>query len=208
MTLKTTLRIMETVLLFVWTLILLSTSLVAQSRDRDTPTRLTTAVVAGRVTQKGEAHYYSFIGGPGEVKVLLDIAADDASTIIYAEVSDVDGRVVQDSEKSWPYIGADAGMDSKRFVGRYEVRRRQMLVLKVWYGSSFSDGAGHYKVRLEGAVAFDQEGAFDNNSAAPKDTKSTDASCLPKSGILHIVMADGTVQEINLARAKEVSIRP
>jgi hypothetical protein len=207
MTRKTTLRISGTLLWIIATLILLSTSLIAQSRDRDNPTRLTTTIVAGRLAQEGEAHYYSFVGGPGEVKVLFDIAGDDVPTIIYAEVSDVDGRVMGDLEKQsgGSYIGASAGKDSKRFVGRYEVKRQQMLVLKVWLGYN---SPGHYRVRLEGAVAFDQEGASDNSSAAAKDTKSTDASCLPKSGILHIVMADGTVQEINLTRVKEVSIRP
>src|SRR4051812_1866620 len=56
-------------------LMALAVSGLCQSTDLDNPTKLTVNTVAGRLTRNGEAHYYSFVGGPGEVTLKLDGAA-------------------------------------------------------------------------------------------------------------------------------------
>src|SRR5437016_5565939 len=97
--------------------IALSASVAAQSTDRDNPTKLTTEAVAGRLTKNGEAHYYTFIGGPGEVKLLLDIAADEFSALIYAQLADADGRNMENLENPGSTdIGHSVSKDFTRIV--------------------------------------------------------------------------------------------
>ena len=183
-------------------LMALETSGACQATDLDNPTKLTVNAVAGRLARKGEAHYYSFVGGPGEVKLLLDGAATGIAANIYGQLSDVDGRTLTNVEKGLDYTYVTAEKDFRRAVARYEIKRRQILVVKVW-----SDDPALYKIRLDGEVSFDQGGATGGNAPA-RGNLNNDPSCIPKSGILRLVMADDTVQEINLSRVKEISIKP
>jgi hypothetical protein len=188
------------------TLTALAGSAAPQSTDRDNPTRLTANEASGRFSGIAE-HYYSFVAGPGEVKVLLDGKADEHSTTIYAELSDADGRLLTNLEGT---LGGDKVIEAsvtstwERYVARYQVKRRQPLVLKIYTLSN----PGLYKVRLEGAVALGRGGDPPVTAGRGNVVSAGRIDCLPRSGILRIVMNDGTTQEINLSGVRETSLKP
>jgi hypothetical protein len=198
----------------------------AQSTDPDNPVPMTTNVIKGRLFgDKPIAHYYSFIGGPGEIKILFDFVSDDSAQLVAGRLTDADGRTFISIDEEYrkkfgpPYdlVQDIAYPQGLRLIGRYEVKRRQKLVVKVYTWGIINSGV-KYNIRIEGdGVAFNQgstaanttvNNSSANNTAAGNNASVNRASCLPKSGKLRLVMDDGTVQEINLSRVRETSIKP
>lgn len=185
----------------------------AQSTDLDRPTPLTTNEISGRWPgSKAASYFYSFEAGPGQIMLMLDFVVDHDIQNVSGELTDSFGRgfanLDDDQKRSeLSYFTTPKGL---RLVGRYELKRRQKLVVRV---SSEGDAgeviAGKYKVRVEGSgVLFSQESTPPANANTTGSNVDTRVSCLPKIGRLHLVMDDGTIQEINLRRVREASVKP
>ena len=135
----------------------LAGSAVAQSNDPDKPTVMTTNEVKERwPAGAGVAYYYGFEAGPGEVIVMFDFKVDDVVQNVSAQVTDSYGRGLRNLDDKegrsvFSYFTTPAGI---RFVGRYQIKKRQKLVAKIAIEGE-ENIPGAYKVRVDGAgVAF------------------------------------------------------
>lgn len=135
----------------------LAGSAAAQSNDPDKPTVITTKEVKGRwPAGAGVAYYFGFEAGPGEVIVMFDFKVDDVVQNISAQVTDSYGRGLRNLDDKegrsvFSYFTTPAGI---RFVGRYQIKKRQKLVAKIAIEGE-ENIPGAYKVRVDGAgVAF------------------------------------------------------
>jgi hypothetical protein len=218
------LNLLTTVLII---LMALASPATAQSTDPDDPVPMTTNVIKGRLSgDKPIAHYYSFVGGPGEIEILFDFVSDESAQLVAGRLTDADGRTFISIDEEYrkkfgpPYdlVQDIAYPQGLRLIGRYEVKRKQKLVVKVYTWGLINSGV-KYTIRIEGdGASFNQSdaatnNALGNNNSANKtvinnNASGNRASCLPKSGKLRLVMDDGTVQEINLGRVSEASIKP
>jgi hypothetical protein len=168
----------------------------AQSTDMNHPTRMTLGDVKGVGEESERQYYYTFTGGPGEVVVVLDVRSGSAMMV---EVTLLDPAFK-------PLL--KVFQNSGQTIDRVNIPRGQPVIMQV----TAEKGSGSYRVRLTGAVKF-----ADSSTPAPAATTPVAAApattdnrlgCIPKSGILRIEMEDGSAQEINLARARRVFVKP
>jgi hypothetical protein len=195
-------------------LIALTGTVAAQSTDPDHPTPMAANEVTGRWPEgKATSFYYSFVAGPGRVMVMFDFVVDHDLLNVSGELTDEYGRGIGNLDDSMKrselsYFATTKGL---RLVGRYELKTRQKLVVRV---STEGEGdevvPGKFKVRIDGdAVSLSRGGdAPAAGSTSGSATAAGNPANLPGSGRLRLVMDDGTVQEINLGRVREASIRP
>jgi hypothetical protein len=199
----------------------------AQSTDLDHPTPMTTNEVKGRYPKgKGASYFFSFEGGPGEVRIMLDFLPDQNFASISGQLTDAYGRPFASLDPASPGLDLSEGTElhyfanekGQRLIGRYAIKQRQKLVVRISISGDDIAG-GRYKVRVEGdGVTFNDSGSAGVNSAGTVTSTNNPAinnppasnrpSCLPTTGKLRLVMDDGTVQEINLGRVREVSVKP
>ncbi|MBL8186464.1 MAG: hypothetical protein JNK38_00570 [Acidobacteria bacterium] len=162
----------------------------AQSTDRDSPTKLTSPEISGFVDSKSAEnnYFYSFVAGPGEVVITLDISKVNSDASIRYEIFDEDA-------KSLIYDDAVAfGSSEERKIKRFVLSRKVLLILKISPGHIWGRReSGRFRLRISGAV--------DLSSAAS-------LACLPKQGILRIKMKDGSIKEIDLKQTDEITIQP
>ncbi len=154
----------------------------AQSTDLDHPTPLTTNEVKGRYPKgKGASYFFSFEGGPGEVKVMLDFYPDELFANISGQLTDSYGRPFASLDPASPGLDLTQGKElhyfataqGQRLVGRYAITRRQKLVVRITI-SGDDIAAGRYKVRVEGdGVTFNES---DSSTSTPSGTASANNS--------------------------------
>ena len=135
--------------MLVMSLLLLMTaagSVVAQSTDRDHPTPLTSAEVAGDADGSGNEYFYSFVAGPGKVTITLDVKSSDGTVAIPYELLD------KNADKAiicCAFAQADSTGETGRSVESAKLERRQTVILHLTMNKIFR---GTYKVRLSGAT--------------------------------------------------------
>ncbi len=183
----------------------------AQSTDLDHSTPMTTNEVKGRwQTGKAVSYFYSFEAGPGEVMVMFDFKPDRSLLNVSAELTDVFGRGIgnQDDSLKRSVLSYFATPEGERLVGRYELKRRQKLVARISIEGDEVETPGSYKIRVSGdGLAFSENNSSSSNNSS-NNTGVDKNMILPKNGKLRLLMDDGTIQEINLSRVKEATIKP
>jgi len=116
------------------------------STDRDHPTRLRSGEVRGTGPGREEhvRYYFSFLGGPGEVKVTFDFTASigysrqATATLFNQDFEKIDGL----------FIGLNPG-ETERKVKRIQVSQQQTMIVELYLS-----GTGGFLLRFEGAVRF------------------------------------------------------
>ncbi|MEP7338624.1 MAG: hypothetical protein ABI977_12870 [Acidobacteriota bacterium] len=165
-------------------------SVVAQSTDRDNPTKLTSPEISGIVDSRSAKSnfFYSFTAGPGEVAITLDVFKTGQYASARYEIFDEDARsLVDDTGDAWT-------SSESRKIKRFVLSRKVSLILKITPGQIWGGGeSGKFRLRISGAV--DLSG-------------STSPACLPKQGVLRIKMKDGSIKEIDLKQSDEITIQP
>jgi hypothetical protein len=132
----------------------------AQSTDPDKPTTMTSNEVKGRwPAGAGVAYYFGFEAGPGEVIVMFDFKVDDVVQNVAAQVTDAYGRGLRNlddkqGQSVFSYFTTPKGI---RFVGRYQLKKRQKLVAKIAIDGE-ENIPGSYKVRVDGDATFGAPG--------------------------------------------------
>lgn len=187
----------------------------AQSSDPFNPTPMTTDMVKGRWTiGKHASHYYTFWAGPGVVKVSFNCIDDSGSTIVGQEMTDADGHLFTRTESvgrddvTPTYVTGVAGAEGIRLSSTYEIKRRQKVIVRFYTSVITPESGGSYTIKVSGdGVSFNENNAPTNSTTA-SNTNIDKTSCLPKSGKLRLVMDDGTIQEINLSRVREITVKP
>jgi hypothetical protein len=179
-----------------FTLFLFITSLTtfgfAQSKDRDNPTKLASNEISGFIegTPNGDqiSSYYSFMAGPGEVTITLDVESVRGFASAAYSVFDSDGRKVFGGHANSTSTGGER--DTQRFA----ISRKVQLILRLELGSMMGrSDSGKFRIRFSGAI--DSGGA-------------NIPTCLPKQGTLRVKMKDGSVKELDLKQAEEITIQP
>lgn len=110
----------------------------AQSTHLDEPTPMANGVAEGVLPGGKAAHYWSFTAGPGEVNISYVFDSKGIATV-GAQLTDVNGRVVielNQREKFGSWAGDEItdvlASGSSTLAGRYQIPRRQTLVVKVY----------------------------------------------------------------------------
>jgi hypothetical protein len=122
------------------------------STNIDKPTPLTSNEIRGNGVGETISYYYTFNAGPGTVKVtvdsknkpgLLPIRSGEFNDAVAIEISDLDAKRLF-------YVKMDYHTADKRQVERFQLGRRQQVIMRIWLGEFTLD----YMVRLEGPIDF------------------------------------------------------
>ena len=186
----------------------------AQSSDRDNPTVLSSGEISGSLNNHNGESFYSFTAGPGELTITVDVTVNHRrdETQIGVLHFELLGRDASTSLLCCEF--AQTGESGTgRDVKTVKFTRRQTVILHTTNGPV---GGGTFRVRLSGANSFNGstlrggDNNNDNNTDNNRDRGNRDGEqiTVPENGILHIRMKDGTSQDINLNRVRNISVRP
>lgn len=196
-------------------LIALASTSIAQSTDPFSPTPMTTDTIKGRwPSGKRISHYYSFVAGPGTVKVAFNCKPDGTIDGVGGQLLDADGHAFVPIENRNESFNPSAVEDlvyqeGKLLVATYELKRKQKLIIRFYTNNMEKEWGGTYAIKVSGdGVSFNESNASTNNNSTSSSAGNDKTFSLPKSGKLRLVMDDGTVQEINLSRVREATIKP
>jgi hypothetical protein len=137
-------RLVLAFLLFV--AVALSAPAGAQSSDRDHPTPVKADEINGTLDGSGNELFYTFVAGPGELTVTVDVKSSTGQALLNYELL---GGNASTSLICCEYAQADGDGQSARNVKSVTLAKRQPVVLRVTIGKA---GTGTYRVRLSGAV--------------------------------------------------------
>lgn len=129
-------------------LTIVSSSIFAQSSDRDHPRPLSSAETKGEIDASGEEAFYSFNAGPGELTITIDVSSSDGTTSLEFELLDRDAA---HSLLCCEFAQADSTGETGRNVKHIKLGKYQTVVLHLTQGKT---GRGTFRVRLSGAVEF------------------------------------------------------
>jgi hypothetical protein len=183
----------------------------AQSTDPFSPTPMNSEIVKGRWTPgKRISHYYSFEAGPGVIKVAANCKPDGTIDGVGIQLLDADGHSIPPVEnREDPFmlgttISALAYQEGKLLVATYEIKRKQKFIVRFFTDNMEQEWGGNYSLKVSGDGV-----SFNGNKGVVIEEAGKDKTLgLPKSGKLRLVMDDGTVQEINLSRVREATVKP
>jgi hypothetical protein len=180
-------------------------SAIAQSTDISNPTRLTSNEISGAFCSdnQGDNYFYSFTAGPGELVVTFSLKGAGSLTTSQYSVAVLDENSKELGSK---FITAGS-RNSEQQVLRVNVSRKQDVLLRIrLLAVPIGGGTATYRVRISGAVSFNQQNEGVDLSSFMEEKKSGD--CLPKQGTLIIRMKDGSKKIIDLSEAETVTVVP
>ena len=122
-------------------------SAAAQSKDRDHPTPVKANEINGELDASGDEYFYSFVAGPGELTIMVDVKSSTGQALLNFELLD---RNAANAILCCEFAQANGDGQSAREVKSVKLGKRQTVVLHVTIGQA---GRGTYRVRLSGAVA-------------------------------------------------------
>ena len=128
----------------------LSGSATAQSTDRDHPTPLRSNELTGDLDNSGNEYFYSFLAGPGELTLTVDVKSSDGTSVLNFELLD---RKAATAIICCEFAQADSSGQTGRDIKSVKLPKRQLVVLHITIGKT---GTGTYRVRLSGAVAYEK----------------------------------------------------
>ncbi|HMJ24312.1 MAG TPA: hypothetical protein VK475_00710 [Pyrinomonadaceae bacterium] len=183
----------------------------AQSSNRDHPTLLSSGEITGSLNNSNGENFYSFTAGPGELTITVDVTVNHRSNETQIGVLNFEllGRDASTSLLCCEFAQTgDSG--TGRTVKSVRLTRRQTVILHTTNGPV---GGGTFRVRLSGASSFSTStlGGGSNtigNNDRDRGDRGGETLSVPESGILHIRMKNGTSQDIDLSRVRNVSVRP
>lgn len=120
----------------------------AQSRDRDHPKPMRSNELKGDLDGSGDESFHSFVAGPGEVKITVDVESSDGTASLEFELLDKDAakQII-----CCEFAQADSTGQSGRTIKTAKFARSQTVVLHL---TKTKTGRGVYRVKVEGAVSF------------------------------------------------------
>jgi len=122
-------------------------SAAAQSKDRDHPTPVKANEINGELDASGDEYFYSFVAGPGELTIMVDVKSSTGQALLNFELLD---RNAANAILCCEFAQANEDGQTARVVKNVSLGKRQPVVLHVTIGKA---GRGTYRVRLSGAVA-------------------------------------------------------
>jgi hypothetical protein len=204
----------------------------AQSQDRDNPTPLSANAIKGSGTGKKVEYYYGFTAGPGEIVVTVDLRANAGSTNADVEIFDAESKIFY----IYPNATTTAEHAVKKFTlnspqplilrlaldssaGEYSIKLAGPIQLGAPPAVDTSSGEQPQPPETPQPDATNATPSDASSGATAKSGKSSKLDLtvdllqtagkhfgLPTAGILHIVMKDGTTQDIDLSQVKKASV--
>jgi len=157
-----------------------------ESRDIDHPVRLTSSEITRPIAENREI-FYTFVAGPGELTMTLDLLQEDVGATVEVTIYDMNAKQIA-SFYGW------ALEKTTRRVERVNFPRRQQALMKISVTYSSDHYKGDFRLRLAGAL--DQARSESGPSAVPGAT----------GGVLRILMRDGSVQEIVMRQVQQITV--
>lgn len=111
-------------------------SAAAQSTDRNRPTPLTSNELSGELHGNGGETFYSFVAGPGELTIVVEVKSTDGTLAMPFELLNANGA---DALVCCEFAQADAPGQIGRAVKSIRLRRRQTVILHL---TEYQYGAG------------------------------------------------------------------
>jgi hypothetical protein len=201
----------------------------AQSQDRENPTPLSADAIKGSGSGKKVEYFYSFTAGPGEVVVTVDLKAAAGSTNADVEIFDADSKIfyiypnatttAEHAVKKFTLNSAQPlilrlGLDSS--AGTYSIKLAgpiQLATPPTGDSTASSSTAEQPPSDPGNTTPTEASGGATKSAKSSKLDLAVDLLQtagkhlgLPTSGILHIVMKDGTTQDIDLSQVKKASV--
>jgi len=167
------------------------------STDRDNPTPITANEVKGEGTDEKTEYFYSFTAGPGEVSLTFDVKATKDA---YLHGFDYEVFDAKSQRLAGRFLDPVRG-ESKRKMEKVSVRGQQQLLLRL----VLTKYVDTYRIRLEGAVDGGAAGSASPSAAA---AQGGNRMCLPTTGTLVIILADGAEEHIDLSQVKSAAVKP
>ena len=130
--------------LVLFILVAMSGSAAAQSKDRDHPTPVKSNEINGELDASGDEYFYSFLAGPGELTVMVDVKSSTGQALLTWELLD---KNAAEALICCEYAQADGDGQSARDVKSATLGKKQTVVLHVTVGKG---GRGTYRVRFSG----------------------------------------------------------
>ena len=202
----------------------------AQSQDRDNPTPLAANTITGSGIGKKVEYYYSFTAGPGEIIVTIDLKAKAGSTNADVEIFDAESKIFY----IYPNATTTAEHAVKKVMLNSKQPLILRLALDSSAGEYSIKLSGPVELTAPAVEPAASEPAATAEQPATSSTESTAGEAtadavksgkasklnfgvnilqsvgkqfgLPTSGVLHLVMKDGTVQDIDLTQVKSASL--
>jgi hypothetical protein len=189
----------------------------AQSSDRDRPTVLSSGEISGNLNNPNGENFYSFTAGPGELTITVDVTVNHRADETQIGVLNFEllGQDASTSLLCCEFAQTGDG-GTGRDVKSVRLTRRQTVVLHTTNGPV---GGGTFRVRLSGANSFNTStvgGGYNNNNDNNNDNNDNsrdrgnrggETINVPANGILRIRMKNGTSQDIDLSRVRNISVR-
>ncbi|HEY0511302.1 MAG TPA: hypothetical protein VGH73_05330 [Thermoanaerobaculia bacterium] len=136
--------------LFLLLTVALSGPITAQSTDRDHPTPLRASEITGDMDGSGSEYFYSFIAGPGELTIMVDVKSSTGQGLLNFELLDKNAAT---AIICCEYAQADGDGLSARVIKTVKLTNQQPVVLHVTGGKA---GKGTYRIRLSGTESFEK----------------------------------------------------
>lgn len=172
----------------------------AQSADRDNPTRLTATEISGGAVASNTEYFYSFTAGPGELTITPEVTSNDFSCAFSIDVFDTRNNSVVTSAIIATNRNSEVGATRSVQLGR-----RQSLTMRL----KFDGNAGRYRVRLGGVKDLPSTYAgTDVRYPVGPPAADTPAKRSSGRGTLRVEMDNGSIQEFDLSRVRQVTVQP
>jgi hypothetical protein len=188
----------------------------AQSTNRDNPTPLTSNEVIGSFGDPEEGtkeYFYSFTAGPGDLTITFDLKGRDRDASGSVAYELLQGNGSEGDPILCCEFAQMGGGTTGRSVASVKLNRRQRVILHltnaIYRGGSFNARFSGTAISFNGPTNGgynDGNGRGNNNNDQGRGNRG-DQLEVPSTGILHIRMKNGTTQDINLSRVREVTVR-
>jgi hypothetical protein len=205
----------------------------SQSTNRDNPTPISSSEVSGNFTDPdrgAKEYFYSFTAGPGDLTLTVDLKGRDRDSSGSMAYELLKGNASEEGPILCCEYAQMGGGTTGRSVASVKLTRRQTVVLHLT--NSMYRG-GSFNIRFSGTASSggmnSGNGGFGNGSGAgpghdnagngnggfgngsgggpDRDRSAGDPVDVPQTGILHIRMKNGTVQDIDLSRVRSITVR-
>lgn len=188
---------MNKILFFITAVVLFAANTAhAQSSDRDHPTPLNAGEFSGSLDNNNEEVFYSFVAGPGELKITVDTKARTGEiAVLNFELLARNGAT---AIFCCEFAQGDGG-GTGRAVKTVKLAKQQTVILHTTNGPV---GGGSFNIRIAGAANFASIGKSDNVNISESNQIS-----VPANGKLRVELTDGSAQEFDLRRVRRVTVR-
>lgn len=164
----------------------------AQFSDRDNPTQLTSKELIGRGGEENREVYYTFMAGPGDVTLTMNVVA--AGSTVTIELFDSKSKPIRFKDHPNYDFGVGSSGKNEQGMVTLHLTKRQRVLMRIT--QSYPNSTKSYRIRFAGAIEVGDAGK------SPVSGSTSDAR------VMHVIMKDGSTQDIDLDRVDRITFTP